>query len=290
MNHFRTPLYATSVTMRPCSRSATIRRDTGFYAFLNFVHACKIFVASRRVVSELSCRFHGWIALCVVGAASFTFVPSASADINGVVTAWGNNGNGQCNIPADANSGVSAIAGGYFHTIALKAGTVLAWGYNGNGQCNIPAAANSGVSAIAGGFYHTIALSPIKDCNNNGIHDPFEVAGRQTDKVKAWGYNGDGQCTIPASANSGVSAIAGGGYHTIALKGGGGPAPTIASISPTSGSTLGGTTITIEGVNLLSVNSVTVGGVAATSVVVLSDTLITAVTPLWAEVGTIDCP
>ena len=46
----------------------------------------------------------------------------------------------------------------------------------------------------------------------------------------AWGYNGQGQCTIPDSANSGVSAIACGGYFSIALKGGAGPAPTIASI------------------------------------------------------------
>jgi alpha-tubulin suppressor-like RCC1 family protein len=118
----------------------------------------------------------------------------------GAVLAWGYNDYGQCNIPASANSGVSAIAGGYFHTIALKDGAVLAWGYNDNGQCTIPDSANSGVSAIAGGYFHTIAL---KD-----------------GAVLAWGYNGSGQCTIPASANSGVSAIAGGVWHTIALKDG----------------------------------------------------------------------
>jgi YD repeat-containing protein len=32
-------------------------------------------------------------------------------------------------------TGITAIAGGYFHTIALKNdGTVWAWGYNGYGQ------------------------------------------------------------------------------------------------------------------------------------------------------------
>ena len=79
------------------------------------------------------------------------------------------------------------IAGGDFHTIALKAGTVLAWGYNGQGQCNIPADANSGVSAIAGGGYHTIALSPLcvnianhsqADCDNDGIGDACEIANQ----------------------------------------------------------------------------------------------------------------
>jgi len=119
---------------------------------------------------------------------------------NGVVLVWGWNGNGQNNPPASAQSGVSAIAGGGIHNIALKNGEVLAWGYNGHGECNIPDSAKSGVSAIAGGYYHTIAL---KDGG-----------------VLAWGYNAEGQCTIPASANSGVTAIAGGDQHTIALKGG----------------------------------------------------------------------
>ena len=111
MNHFLT-LSATSVTVRPSSRCSTTLRDTGFDAFLNFVHACRNFVASRRVVSEVVCHLHGWVALSVVCAGAFTFVPSSSADINGVVTAWGYNGNGQCNIPAAANADVSAIAGG----------------------------------------------------------------------------------------------------------------------------------------------------------------------------------
>ena len=57
------------------------------------------------------------------------------------------------------------------------------------------------------------------------------------------------------------------------------PAPTIASLSPTSGTTLGGTTVTISGANLTGATSVTFGGVAATNVVVVSDTSITAVTP-----------
>jgi formylglycine-generating enzyme required for sulfatase activity len=57
------------------------------------------------------------------------------------------------------------------------------------------------------------------------------------------------------------------------------PAPTVSSVSPTSGSTLGGTAITITGTNLTGASSVTVGGVAATSVVVVSPTRITAVTP-----------
>ena len=119
---------------------------------------------------------------------------------DGAVLAWGNNSYGQCTISASALSGVTAIAGGEIHNIALKNGAVLAWGNNSYGQCTIPASALSGVTAIAGGYAHTIALK-------NGA-------------VLAWGYNGWRQCNIPASALTGVSAIAGGYYHTIALKDG----------------------------------------------------------------------
>ena len=55
--------------------------------------------------------------------------------------------------------------------------------------------------------------------------------------------------------------------------------PTISLVSPTSGSSFGGTAITITGANLLGATSVSVGGAAATSVVVVSSTSITAVTP-----------
>ena len=120
---------------------------------------------------------------------------------NASVLAWGHNPYGQCNIPADAQAGVTAIAGGYVHTIVLKNGAVLAWGPNWSGECNIPAAAQSGVSAITSGSAHsTIALK-------NGA-------------VLAWGYNGYGECTIPAAATSGVTAIASGWYYNIALKDG----------------------------------------------------------------------
>ena len=57
------------------------------------------------------------------------------------------------------------------------------------------------------------------------------------------------------------------------------PQPTITSIAPISGPTAGGTPITITGWDLAGATSVTVGGVAATSVVVVSSTSITAVTP-----------
>ena len=151
-----------------------------------------------------------YFLVAVVCAASLYCASSASADINGVVTAWGYNESSQCNIPTDAQSGVSAIAAGDWHTIALKAGTVLAWGGNPDGQCNIPAFANSGVSAIAGGYYHTIALK-------DGAVLAWG-AGTTLQKVSENDSFNSGQSIVPTAALSGVTAIAGGGYHTLALK------------------------------------------------------------------------
>ncbi|WP_345738692.1 IPT/TIG domain-containing protein, partial [Prosthecobacter algae] len=55
--------------------------------------------------------------------------------------------------------------------------------------------------------------------------------------------------------------------------------PTVTNVSPATGSTLGGTPVTITGTNLTGASAVTIGGTAATSVTVVSDTSITAVTP-----------
>ena len=176
----------------------------------------------------------------------------------GAVLAWGDRSEGQCSIPTAANFGVSAIAGGMIQTLALKNGRVYAWGYNYFGACNIPSTAQSGVIAIAGGIWHSIALKDGSviawgrnnygqclgtDSNGNPIitipnGEPVQINGvtlteisaiagggdhtlaLKNGRVYAWGFNRDGQCNIPGEASSGVSSIASGFYHSIALKDG----------------------------------------------------------------------
>jgi len=112
--------------------------------------------------------------------------------------AWGNNSAGQCTF-STAYTSVLAIAGGWYHTVALKQdGTVQCWGGTNDGEANVPAGL-SGVTAIAAGGTHTVALL------NSG-------------KVIAWGNNHSGECTVPTAALSGVAAIAAGDSHTVALK------------------------------------------------------------------------
>jgi hypothetical protein len=72
--------------------------------------------------------------------------------------------------------------------------------------------------------------------------------------------------------------------NTILPKSGGGPppAPSVNSILPSSGSTGGGTVVTITGAGFLPGATVTVGGTAGTNVTVSSSTSITATTPAHA--------
>ncbi len=95
----------------------------------------------------------------VIVALLCSVMSPALAAGTGAVIAWGDQGMGQSDALAGAGSGVTQVAGGYLHSVALKStGAVLAWGSNASGQCTVPAAAASGVTQIASGLYHSMAL------------------------------------------------------------------------------------------------------------------------------------
>jgi len=177
-------------------------------------------------------------------AAEFTTTPMVAAGgahslalkSNGTVWAWGSNYRGELGdgndgpstihrtpIQALSLSGITAIAAGGSHSLALKSdGTVWAWGDNDYGQLGRGFSSGGGwgfttpeqvtalsdVIAIAGGRTHSLALK------SNGT-------------VWAWGDNligqlGDGttidRCTaVQVLGLSGVKAIAA-GSHSLALK------------------------------------------------------------------------
>jgi alpha-tubulin suppressor-like RCC1 family protein len=154
---------------------------------------------------------------------------------NGGVYSWGDDGNGRLGngtmltnsltpvAVSGLTSGVTALAGGGYHTLALKNGGVFGWGYNGLGDLgdgtttdrSTPVPVNglsSGVTAIAAGGDHSFAV------RNGGLY--------------AWGSNsmgqlGDGTTTnrlTPVAVHgltSGVTAVAGGGFHSLAVQNGG---------------------------------------------------------------------
>jgi alpha-tubulin suppressor-like RCC1 family protein len=124
-------------------------------------------------------------------------------------------------IQANCISIIEEIAGGGFHSIALKNnGEVLAWGDNTYGQLGngtttnstVPIQVSGGLTdviAISGGYYHSLAL-------------------KSDGTVWAWGYNALGQLgngttdnsSMPIQVGGGLTnviAIAAGGYHSLAL-------------------------------------------------------------------------
>jgi hypothetical protein len=92
-----------------------------------------------------------------------------------------------------------------------------------------------------------------------------------------------GNVDITVTTPSGTSAISAADRFTYIAA----PAPTVSSITPTSGTTAGGTLVTIFGTNLAGVTSVSFGTAAATIVAILSDGAIVVAAPAHTA-GTVD--
>lgn len=82
-----------------------------------------------------------------------------------------------------------------------------------------------------------------------------------------------GPCTVAVTTANGTVSVANAFSYLDAD-------PTFSANSPTTGSESGGTLITLTGNNFLAPVTVTVGGVAATSVTVVDTTTVTAITPV----------
>lgn len=118
---------------------------------------------------------------------------------DGGVIGWGSNVYGESTVPSDALTGVTAIAAGTYFSLAIKSGGVIAWGKSAQGQLDLPSGLQSGVTAISVGASHCLA---IKDGG-----------------VVTWGgVDGGSPLDVPVEGLSGVIAIAAGNGHSVALK------------------------------------------------------------------------
>jgi alpha-tubulin suppressor-like RCC1 family protein len=175
------------------------------------------------------------IGLSKMTAVAAGFEYSVSLNYRGILWAWGFNDFGQLgdgsnvdrHTPVQVNldpsdDTVTAFACGYYQTIAvIKNNSVRVWGANTsfdfgggawiNSNSPIPISGLSGVKAVAGGYYHMAFLK------SDGT---VWMVGQN-----GYGQLGNGTITdsftmtpVQVSSLSGVSAIATGAYHTIALR------------------------------------------------------------------------
>lgn len=90
-----------------------------------------------------------------------------------------------------------------------------------------------------------------------------------------------GDVVVTVTNGDGQAATLTGGFRFL------GPPPTLASIDPATGGTVGGTLITLTGTEFASGATVTVDGRAATSVTAVNGTTVTALAP-WGVAGVVD--
>ena len=176
-----------------------------------------------------------WSRMHVVGMlavlASIGGASSAPAD---ELRAWGQDASGQVSdLPVGAD--YVAIAAGDEHGLARKSdGTVVAWGQNGDGQCDVPSgtyevigagarfslAVRSGGAIVAWGDNDARQVSNVPAGNDyvavdGGLH--FAVALRSNGTVVAWGDDRYGQVSdVPAEGS--FVAVAAGDGHALALR------------------------------------------------------------------------
>ena len=133
--------------------------------------------------------------------------------------------------------------------------------YNAESGCfagtrTCPAAQTiNGVTSVTGTLMSYCHLSGLSGCTSKTVFHPRTISERLGPAIQ----NAVNTCIFPAAAPT--------------------PPPAVAALYPKAGPTTGGTAVTIAGTGFQSGASVTFGGTAATSVVVVNSTTITAVTP-----------
>ena len=179
----------------------------------------------------------GWYLVDVTDSAGTTRSKPIFLTVAPVATqvrAWGDNNEGQTNVPSGLTD-VIGVSAGWYQNLALKRnGAVVKWGGPyGNDPINL-----SDVVQVATGYYtESMALKSdgtvvtlseftpappgladvVSISAGSGGH---KVALKSNGTVVAWGANQVGQTDLPAGLNN-VVAISAGGSHSLALKGDG---------------------------------------------------------------------
>src|SRR3989304_5154520 len=161
--------------------------------------------------------------------------PTSAAAVSGTVWAWGGQtelgdgtvGDKKTPVQVSGLSGVTAIAAGRSHALAVKSdGTVWAWGLNSKGQLGDGTTTRRNTPVKVNGLTDVMAVA---------AGDSYSLALKADGSVWAWGLNDGGQLGYIIVNNSGmpvdyspfaaevnylvgVKAVAAGDSHSLALK------------------------------------------------------------------------
>jgi alpha-tubulin suppressor-like RCC1 family protein len=251
---------------------------------------------------------------------------------DGEVMAWGGNGDGQLgrgtqggetSRPAAVSdlSGVSAIAAGAEHSLALlSGGTVVGWGYNPDGQLGDNSNLNSsvpvavaglgGVVGVSGGGAHSLSfgapaatvesVSPSSGPQQGGTS--VTITGANLGEATAVHFGANAATGLTVNSPSSLTATSPAGTGTVDVTvttptGTSGASttdkfsyiapPAVAKLKPTKGAAAGGTSVTITGTALGAATAVNFGSNPAASFTVSSATSISAVAPAGTS-GTVE--
>ncbi len=167
---------------------------------------------------------------------------------SGAVIAWGSNTHGQCDVPVELTTGVEAISAGGHYSMALKGGAVHVFGIAETNTLEygiraVPPEASNDVTAISAGKWHALALrdggviawggsydgtNSFSDATNVppeatsdvvaiSAGDVFNMALKTDGTIVMWGDELKGQYPVPDHAATGITQIAAGGGHALAV-------------------------------------------------------------------------
>lgn len=190
-------------------------------------------------------------------------------------------------VPVSALSGVSAIAAGKTHALALlEDGTVMAWGNDSEGE-------------LGDGLFAPLLAAPapvegLSHVTEISAGDQDSVALLSSGGLMSWGSDKDGslgnglngspdprpEAVVGLTQTAGVSA---GASHMLAF---GKALPAVTTVSPAVGPSSGGGAVTISGIGLGGADAVSFGSQPAASFTVESQSTILATAP--AGTGTVN--
>jgi len=183
-------------------------------------------------------------------------------------------------VPVEGLSGVTAIAAGKSHSLALlEGGTVMAWGKDSEGEL--------GDGAFTGAVETPALVEGLSHVTEISAGDQDSVALLSTGQLESWGSDNAGSLgnglngppdprPEPVLGLTQAAGVSAGASHMLAF---GKALPGVTGVSPAVGPSSGGATVTISGIGLGGATAVDFGSTPATSFTVESQSTIVATTP-----------